>query len=116
MFGPTATLNFGAPAPSPGDASAQAPQPPEAFPAAAPDGAEQLAMLASPPVNYQQTPELSPPMTGPPPPEAQQGNTQGEQPCMLEDTIGKCKACPRAYCIQQALVRVSGQLPVVCSP
>lgn len=81
MFGPTATLNFGAPAPSPGEAAAQVqqPQPSETFPAAVPDGAQQLAMLASPPVNYQQAPDLSPPITIPPPAEAQQGSQQGEQ-------------------------------------
>ncbi len=88
MFGPTATLNFGASAPSPGDAAAHAqPQPPQAFPASVPDGAEQLAMLASAPVNYQQDPELSPPLTGPPPPEAQQSSQQGTQPCTLGNYI-----------------------------
>lgn len=80
MFGPTATLNFGLPAPDPSDASAQGmPQPSEAFPATAPDGAAQLAMLASTiPVNYQHSPELSAPLTSPPPPENQQGNQQSE--------------------------------------
>ena len=80
MFGPTATLNFGLPAPDPSDASAQGmPQPSEAFPATAPDGAAQLAMLASAiPVNYQHSPELSAPLTSPPPPENQQGNQQSE--------------------------------------
>ena len=114
MFGPTATLNFGAPAPSPGEASAQAPQPPEGFPAAAPDGAQQLAMLATPPVNYQQADELSPPMTGPPPPESQQGNTQGEQSCMLEDRMCKCRLA-RVLCILRSVVAVSGQLLVALS-
>ena len=74
MFGPTATLNFMPPAPGPGEVAMQGPpQPSEAFPAAAPDGAAQLAMLASPPVNYHHAPELTAPMAGPPIPEAQQG-------------------------------------------
>lgn len=59
LFGPTATLNFGPPPGTP----AASPQQAEGFPAAAPDGAQQLAMLSGVPVPYQQqAPELSPPI------------------------------------------------------
>ena len=111
MFGPTATLNFGAPAPSPGEAAAQAqqPQPPEAFPAAVPDGAQQLAMLATPPVNYQQAPDLNAPLTSPPPPEAQQSSQQGEQLACWEGSPGASKH-PELW------PENDGQLPVCVLP
>ena len=102
MFGPTATLNFGASAPSPGDAAAHAqPQPPQAFPASVPDGAEQLAMLASAPSELpagpraQSTPDWAPTTGG-----------SAEQPARYAalhagklypgDWLCKCKACLRA--------------------
>ena len=69
MFGPTATLNFGQAAPNPAEVSAE---PSDAFPAAAPDGAQQLAMLSSATAPYQQIMEAPPPATGPASPNLQQ--------------------------------------------
>lgn len=68
MFGPTATLNFEQAAPNPAEASAQ---PSDAFPAAVPDGAQQLAMLSSATAPYQQIME-APLATGPASPNLQQ--------------------------------------------
>lgn len=67
MFGPTATLNFGQAAPTLAEASAQTS---DAFPAAAPDGAHQVAMMSTAP--YQQTMEAAPPAVGPASPNLQQ--------------------------------------------
>ncbi|CAK0757170.1 hypothetical protein CVIRNUC_002518 [Coccomyxa viridis] len=70
MFGPNATLNYASPAPAPSSASAPTA---EGLPAAAPDGAQQLPMLAGgPPAYQQQPPHLNSAMPSPMAPEAEQ--------------------------------------------
>ena len=89
MFGPNATLNYASPAPAPSSASALAA---EGLPAAAPDGAQQLSMLAGGPAAYQQQPppHLNSAMPTPMPPEAEQGESWRTRPC----TYQKCRIAP----------------------
>ena len=73
MFGPTATLNYAAPAPVPSSASAPTA---EGLSAAAPDGAQQLSMLAGgPPAYQQQPPQHTLGMPMPMSPEVEQGES-----------------------------------------
>lgn len=79
MFGPNATLNYASPAPAPSSASAPTA---EGLPAAAPDGAQQLPMLAGgPPAYQQQPPHLNSAMPSPMAPEAEQGESWRTRPC-----------------------------------
>ena len=79
MFGPNATLNYASPAPAPSSVSAPTA---EGLPAAAPDGAQQLSMLAGgPPAYQQQPPHLNSAMPTPMAPESEQGESWRTRTC-----------------------------------